>query len=124
MPLSALLNALLIATVGMVAESPAAPPELRPIRLQEEQFTGGVHILVIGASPSELRAQYRLEVTSGPNGNRSIQTGSAVIRPGSEVLLINLRMAGSGSGWSARLTVTPESGAPYEDRLDGSATEQ
>jgi uncharacterized protein YhdP len=98
----------LLAGIGATADAP------RPIRLETRADSGGVELRVIGEANNELAARYTLEVSNGA-GNRSRQSGQARLVPGSAVLLLQLRLANSGSpDWEAHLVVHPAEGNPYQ----------
>src|SRR3546814_10776567 len=67
-----------------------APAEAPPIRLVSEEVGGGVRLKVIGASDEIMAASYALEVTGGRGANRSVQRGTARLRPGAPVTLVTL----------------------------------
>src|SRR3546814_17743265 len=83
---------------------------------------GGVRLKVIGASDEIMAASYALEVTEGRGANRSVQRGTARLRPGAPVPLVTLTLGHANAGWSALLTVSPEDGTPYQQTTElGSA---
>src|SRR3546814_15455862 len=90
-----------------------APAEAPPIRLVSEEVGGGVRLKVIGASDEIMAASYALEVTGGRGANRSVQRGTARIRPGAPVHLVPLTLGNANAGWSSLLKVSPEDGPPY-----------
>lgn len=98
------------------------PTTGRPIQLQVNQADGQLVIRLIGQSQAAISARYELELASGAAGstNRSVQRGTANLRPGKAVTLATLRMSNpNGASWTARLHVTPSSGEPYDVEWNG-----
>ena len=65
---------------------------------------------VVGHSPVQCDAIYALEVTNGAAGasNRSVQRGTARLRPGIGATVATLTLAtASHEAWTARLKVDP-----------------
>ena len=113
------MGATAIMTSALGAQLPASRP---PIYVVAEPDGPGVRIKVIGASDRELEAHYSLEVTSNSGGGntRSVQSGDVRLLPGVPVTLVTSALGYVGGGkWTARLSVEPRGGAPYED-LKGS----
>lgn len=97
--------------------SGASPQQAeRPIRLVSEEIAGGVRLQVVGASDVPVEASYSLEVSGGGAGgtNRSVQRGTASLRPGQSATLVTLTLKNGQADWSATLEVDPADGAPYE----------
>lgn len=108
---------LIIAAAASMGAGPGADaPAAAPISLVAETTAAGVELRVVGRSPVAVAASYTLEVVSGPSsGNKSVQSGSATLRPDQPVVLLTTRLGGvAGSGWRARLLVTGADGASYE----------
>ncbi|QAY79207.1 curli-like amyloid fiber formation chaperone CsgH [Sphingosinicella sp. BN140058] len=100
----------------------AEAPAPRPILLVEQPSDRGLELKVVGASEAPFAGSYRLEVTSGTAGNRSIQSGRARLEPGVPVTLVRLHVGNApAKGWSALLKVVPEQGEPYEIALNAAA---
>ena len=88
----------------------------RPIVMVTEPAGDAVRIQVIGDAAAETRASYTLEVASDPaaGGNRSVQRGTARLRPGERAKLLDLTLGNvAKGGWTAKLTVDPERGERY-----------
>lgn len=93
-----------------------APPR-PPIYVIADSSGPGVDIKVVGSSATSLEAHYSLEVSSNSGGgtNRSVQSGDVRLLPGVAVTLVTLALGDLSRGeWTARLTVEPRNGAPYE----------
>lgn len=83
-----------------------------PLRLSVVPGTSGVELLVVGESDKSLGARYELEVTAG--SNRSVQSGSVQLRPGTLVTLVRLNLGGTQArDWNATLSVTLSDGHTY-----------
>lgn len=119
--MSGIFSAILL--LAAPAMNQAAPAEAPPIRLVSEEVGEGVRLKVIGASDEAVAASYALEVTGGKGANRSVQRGTARLRPGDPVTLVTLTLGNADAGWSALLTVSPEDGTPYE-QTEGSFSER
>ena len=97
------------------AQLPAPRP---PIYIVAEPSGPGVRIKVVGASDREFEAHYSLEVSSNNGGGntRSVQSGDVRLLPGVPVTVVTSALGYVGRGkWTARLSVEPRGGAPYED---------
>lgn len=91
-------------------------PAERPIVMTAVPSGEAVRIQVIGDAKAETRATYTLEVASNPaaGGNRSVQRGTARLRPGERAKLLDLTLGNvAKGGWTAKLTVDPERGESY-----------
>jgi hypothetical protein len=108
------LGSAMTAILSPAVASAALPPA--PIQLMAKPERGGVSLIVFGTSTTACKANYRLEVSSGaPGSNRSVQSGTAHLRPDAPVTLIKLSLAGRPAmSWFARLTVMPCDGPRYE----------
>lgn len=118
--MSAIISAIMLLAAPVMNQT--APAEAPPIRLVSEEVGGGVRLKVIGASDEIMAASYTLEVTGGRGANRSVQRGTARLRPGAPVTLVTLTLGNADAGWSALLKVSPEDGTPYE-QTQGSSSE-
>ena len=106
------------AIVAAQASDAALSPDVRPIILVEQQTDNGLELKVVGVSEAFFAGSYRLEVTSGAGGNRSVQSGRARLQPRVPVTLVRLKVGNAPpKGWSAVLKVIPERGAGYEIAL-------
>lgn len=91
-----MLSMLALAATGAVTQ---------PIALISEQHGHETRLLVVGDSPTPLKARFELEATSG-KGNRSRQSGTVTLQPNRRVVLISLGFNDNASEWSARLKVS------------------
>lgn len=110
-----------ILAVTIAAAQGAAPSDGQaPLRLTAEPVETGVRLQVIGLSPLACDARYELEVAASAGGNRSVQRGSARLRPGHEVVLATTTLGGTGAaGWSATLRVDSCDGRHFEEVKHG-----
>ena len=100
----------MFATLGFLALSMS-----QPIRLVADQSGDTVRLQLVGESATAVTARYELEATSG-TGNRSVQRGTATLRPGERSVLVSVGLGTRGAGWSARLKVSQPEG-DYEQSL-------
>ncbi|GAA4768728.1 hypothetical protein GCM10023219_13420 [Stakelama sediminis] len=104
-----------LATMTMTAS--ADDETGRPITLLVSQQQDSVELRVVGQSPEAVQAHYTLEVSGGDksNSNRTVQRGSARLKPDQAVVLMTLKLgAAGGRHWHAVLKVEPEHGKAYE----------
>lgn len=107
--------AFLSAIVAAQASGADGSTDVRPILLVEQQTDSGLELKVVGVSEASFAGSYRLEVTSGDGGNRSVQSGRARLQPRVPVTFVRLKVGNApANGWSAVLKVIPEQGAGYE----------
>ena len=110
--------AFLSAMAAAQASGAAGSGDDRPILLVEQRTDSGFELKVVGVSEASFAGSYRLEVTSGAGGNRSVQAGRARLQPRVPVTFVRLKLGNDpANGWSAVLKVTPEQGAAYEIAL-------
>jgi len=103
---------LILASALLVSGGPA---DDKPIRLIAETTETGIRVQVVGASPRQVHASYKLEVESG-SGNRSVQRGRAIVQPGPPATYVNLLLGKPDSrDWTARLTVEGTGLLAYEE---------
>ena len=111
-------SAFLSAIAAAQASSAAGSPDVRPIMIVEQRTDSELELKVVGVSEASFAGSYRLEVTSGAGGNRSVQSGRARLQPRVPVTFVRLKLGNApANGWSAVLKVTPEQGAGYEIAL-------
>lgn len=91
-----MLSMLALAATGAVTQ---------PIALISEQHGHETRLLVVGESPTPLKARFELEAMSG-RGNRSRQSGTVELQPNRKVVLISLGFSDHASEWMARLRVS------------------
>ncbi len=112
-----MFGATITLALGAVLAS-AAPtlPQAAPVRLVSEPSGNGVRLRVVGASAAPYSGRFRLTVASeaGGAGNRSVQSGTANLRPGTEATLVDLTLGRVSDGWSAVLEVTSSDGGSYK----------
>jgi hypothetical protein len=105
----------LIGGIVALATSATGSPPLasRPVTLVYEQVENGLIVRIIGASSTDSRVRYRLELGGdGNSGNRVNQAGSASLRAGAPPhILASIRMTGSAP--RGLLVVEVEGGAQY-----------
>lgn len=109
--------AISLAAAGALIMPGPADPAQHPIRLEVQQpGAERVQLRVVGSSGVAVAAKYRLTVETG-SGNRSSQGGQVSIRPGQQVVLVDLTVsAGSPAKWSAVLDVEGDDGSRYQER--------
>ena len=109
--------------VSMLAAT--APSTDRPIHLKAGEVDGSVRLEVLGLAPTDLEADYTLEVQSGGSAGKThtVQKGRARLHAGRFVKLNSVNLGGSAQdGWSASLQVRLASGEAYHETLKSSAT--
>jgi len=104
----------LLLVIAMAALAGAPTPQ-QPVRLEVQAEDGANVARVIAQSPVKCKASYKLAITSGNGGNRSVNRGTVTLEPGQRQVLATVRTGAAASrAFSARLTVVPCGGKPYE----------
>jgi hypothetical protein len=114
---SALFAALLMTT------NPAAGS---PVQMLVDEAPHGITIKLVGSADEPCEATYALEVASGEDGNanRSVQRGTARLRPGPLANLATVALGNSAArGWTAKLTVVDCKGRRFEQERKGAASD-
>ena len=113
------LGAILAMTAATISGT-AWSGEPMPLRLIAEPVGTGVRLQVVGSSPVACEARYELEVAASAGGSRSVQRGSAKLKPGSDIVLATTTLGGNSSdGWSATLSVEACDGSHYKQVKSG-----
>jgi hypothetical protein len=101
----------------MLAAGFGSTSQMPPLRLEVSEAAGQVIMCVVGESPVAVSASYELEVQGGAGAsrNRSVQRGTAILRPQQPVTVATVKVGSSASEWLAvRLHVSPSSGTAYD----------
>lgn len=102
----------------MAAALASIPPGAGPLHLQVSRDGDSIVLAVVGESATAVTGTYELEVDAGKPGatNHSVQRGTASLQPGKAVTIARLRVGSSKTDTlTAKLSVTPSAGKPYEE---------